>query len=42
MPRHILTEAQIHPAIRDRVACHERAIVEEVQAAACWWAASTT
>ena len=33
MPRHILTEAQLHPAIRDRVARHERAIVEEVQAA---------
>jgi glutaredoxin-related protein len=33
MPRHILTEAQIHPAIRDLVARHERAIVEAVQAA---------
>ena len=33
MPRHILDEAQLHPAIRDRVARHERAIVEEVQAA---------
>ena len=33
MPRHILDEAQLHPAIRDRVARHERATVEEVQAA---------
>lgn len=32
MPRHILDEAHLHPAIRDRVARHERAIVEEVQA----------
>lgn len=33
MPRHILEEDHIHPAIRGRVAAHERAIVEEVQAA---------
>ena len=33
MPRHILDEARLHPAIRGRVAGHERAIVEEVQAA---------
>ena len=33
MPRHTLDEAQLHPAIRERVARHERAIVEEVQAA---------
>jgi glutaredoxin-related protein len=33
MPRHILDEALLHPAIRGRVAGHERAIVEEVQAA---------
>lgn len=33
MPRIILDESQVHPAIRDRVADHERAIVEEVQAA---------
>lgn len=34
MPRHTLEEARLHPAIRERVARHERAIVEEVQAAA--------
>lgn len=33
MPRHILDETHLHPAIRDRVSGHERAIVEEVQAA---------
>jgi len=33
MPRSILAEAQIHPAIRDQVANHERALVQEVQAA---------
>jgi monothiol glutaredoxin len=33
MPRSILAEAQIHPAIRDEIANHERAIVQEVQAA---------
>jgi glutaredoxin-related protein len=33
MPRSILAEAQIHPAIRDQIANHERTIVEEVQAA---------
>jgi len=33
MPRHILSEQQIHPAIRDTVSRHERAIVEAVQAA---------
>ncbi|MFO1218580.1 MAG: glutaredoxin [Burkholderiaceae bacterium] len=33
MPRAILDEAQIHPAIRDRVAQHHASIVQEVQAA---------
>lgn len=33
MPRHILSEQQLHPAIRDTVSRHERAIVEAVQAA---------
>ena len=31
MPRAVLDEAQLHPAIRARVADHERAIVQEVQ-----------
>ena len=33
MPRAILDEAHIHPAIRDAVANHEQEIVREVQAA---------
>ncbi len=33
MPRAILDEAHIHPAIRERVAGHQVAIVQEVQAA---------
>ena len=33
MPRAILDEAQIHPAVRDRVADHNADIVCEVQAA---------
>ncbi len=33
MPRSILDESRIHPAIRDRVAGHEQDIVREVQAA---------
>jgi len=33
MPRHILDEAQIHPAIRERIAGHHAALVQEVQAA---------
>jgi len=33
MPRPILDEAQIHPAIRERVASHHADIVREVQAA---------
>jgi glutaredoxin-related protein len=33
MPRSVLDESQIHPAIRDRVAGHHAAIVQEVQAA---------
>jgi glutaredoxin-related protein len=34
MPRLILEESRIHTAVRERIANHERAIVEEVQAAA--------
>ncbi|MEI6732858.1 MAG: glutaredoxin domain-containing protein [Comamonadaceae bacterium] len=33
MPRAILDESNIHPAIRDKIANHEQAIVREVQAA---------
>ena len=33
MPRHILNESQIHPAIQALIANHHRAVVEEVQAA---------
>ena len=33
MPRQILDEARIHPAIRDRIAAHHADIVREVQAA---------
>ena len=33
MPRPILDEAQIHPAIRAKVASHRHEIVQEVQAA---------
>ncbi len=33
MPRPILAQANIHPAIRDKIANHEQAIVREVQAA---------
>lgn len=33
MPRHILDEAKIHPAIRQKIADHHRDIVEEVLAA---------
>lgn len=33
MPRSILAESKIHPAIREKVANHERGIVSEVQAA---------
>jgi glutaredoxin-related protein len=33
MPRHILDETRLHPAIRDKVATHEQDIVKEVQAA---------
>lgn len=33
MPRAILAEADIHPAIREKVARHQSAIVREVQAA---------
>ena len=33
MPRPLLDESSIHPAIREKVATHEQAIVKEVQAA---------
>ncbi|WP_332776102.1 glutaredoxin [Polaromonas sp.] len=33
MPRPILDEARIHPAIRLKIATHQQAIVQEVQAA---------
>lgn len=33
MPRSILEESQIHPAIRERVAHHHEAVVQEVKAA---------
>ncbi|HXE22514.1 MAG TPA: glutaredoxin [Rhodoferax sp.] len=33
MPRPVLDEAHIHPAIRDRIATYQQAIVAEVQAA---------
>lgn len=33
MPRHILAESNIHPAIREKIATHEQTIVREVQAA---------
>jgi glutaredoxin-related protein len=33
MPRPILDESRIHPAIREKIACHEQSIVLEVQAA---------
>ena len=33
MPRSILDETHIHPAIRDRVASHQQGIVREVQTA---------
>src|ERR1700694_2820374 len=33
MPRNVLSESQIHPAVRDKVANHGIDIVKEVQAA---------
>ncbi|WP_309681095.1 glutaredoxin domain-containing protein [Polaromonas sp.] len=33
MPRHLLDEAQIHPAIRSKIAGHQQAIVQEVMSA---------
>ncbi len=33
MPRSVLPEARIHPAIRDRIANHQSAVVREVEAA---------
>jgi glutaredoxin-related protein len=34
MPRSVLDESQIHPAVRERVASDQAAIVQQVQAAA--------
>ena len=33
MPRHVLAEVHIHPAIRERVAHHHERVVQEAQAA---------
>jgi monothiol glutaredoxin len=33
MPRSVLDESQIHPAVRERVSNHHAAVVQEVQAA---------
>ena len=33
MPRHILEESRVHPAVRERVARHQESIVKEVEAA---------
>jgi glutaredoxin-related protein len=33
MPRSVLDEAQIHPAVRERVASYQAALVQEVQTA---------
>jgi monothiol glutaredoxin len=33
MPRSVLEESSIHPAVRERVASHQAALVQEVQAA---------
>ena len=33
MPRPILHEVQIHPAVRDKIASHGARVVQEVQAA---------
>jgi len=33
MPRYVLDESQIHPAARDKIASHQRQIVDEVLAA---------
>lgn len=33
MPRSVLAETHIHPAVRDKIARHQSAIVREVQAA---------
>ncbi|MFY7949469.1 MAG: glutaredoxin domain-containing protein [Gemmatimonas sp.] len=32
MPRHVLDESRIHPAVRERVAAHHRDVVDEVEA----------
>jgi len=31
MPRHVLDESRIHPAVRDKVAAHQEDILREVQ-----------
>jgi monothiol glutaredoxin len=33
MPRPVIDEAQIHPAVRERVARHHHAVIEDVQRA---------
>ena len=33
MPRHVLAQADIHPAIRDKISTHHQVVVDEVQAA---------
>ena len=33
MPRHVLDESRIHPAVRERVAARHRDVVDEVEAA---------
>jgi monothiol glutaredoxin len=33
MPRHVLDEAHLHPAIRDKIAASHRDVVDEVKAA---------
>lgn len=33
MPRHLLDEAHLHPAIRDKIAASQRDVVDEVKAA---------
>lgn len=33
MPRHVLSEDKVHPAIRETLANHQRAIVDEVKSA---------
>jgi monothiol glutaredoxin len=40
MPRATLAESNIHPAIRDKIAKNQQAIVAEVQAAVAVWAST--